>query len=297
MEKYIAEARLLPNFLTLCYFVNLDSGENTLIDISQKDLKGKWVELSKVWVKRDPNVSLLTYRDGFERIDSNTNALLDLDKPNEFSRINIRRFKVVLKAATSVTGYVCRLGVWVFEPTIADKMQMGESLTDEEIAIAEDVGLRDAFKRGIVPLSRDFLINRIYHPIDKYVESISLALKTTGYAYSIDSPSPDEFIALEGISTVDTSATTINASVIIKADDREALTIPCPCLSIDYDIPLFIPALDNITLIFATDTEISDFRARWKIGRYKLTDRIKMMWGLLDREADEELWKEVKAGV
>jgi len=297
MDKYIAEAKLLPNFLVLCYRKDLSLGENTLIDISKDELKGKWVELSKVWTTRNPRVVLLTFRDGSERIDSYTYGLPSLDKASEFSRVNTRRFKATLYSAAAVSGYVCRLGVWVFEPTIADKLQMGESLTEEEASIAEEVGLVDALNRGLVPYSKDWLVSRIYHPVDKYTESVSTSLTTDGLRYEIYSPSPDQFLVLEAISATDTSAVTVNASVKIKADKREALQIPCPCLSIDYDIPLFIPALDEISLEFSTDTDISAFQARWRVGIYKLTDRIKMMWGLLGREDNEALWKEVKAGV
>jgi len=297
MEKYIAEAKLLPNFLVLCYRKDLSTGENTLIDISKEELKGKWVELSKVWTTRNANVVLWTYKDGYDRVDSYTYGLPSLDKASQFSRVNTSRFKATLYAAAAVSGYVCRLGIWVYEPTIADKMQMGESLTEEEAAIAEELGVADALNRGIVPYSKDWLVSRIYHPVDKYTEAVNTSLTTDGLRYQIDNPSPDQFIALEAISAMDTSGTTTNASVKIKADKREALQIPCPCLSIDYDIPLFIPALDEISLEFSTDTDISAFQARWRIGVYRLTDRVKMMWGLLGREANEELWKEVKAGV
>jgi len=280
----------------LCFRTDV-SGQTDLIDISSRELKGKWVELSKVWVTRDPNVSIWLYRDGAKRVECPTNSLNSLDKENEFGIINTSRFKAELYSIASVTGYICRLGVWVFEPTIADKINMGVDLTDEEVAIATDTDLVTRFNKGLVPISRDLLVKRIFHHVNKYTKSILADLTTDGLRYNEYNPEPDQFIVIEGISCVDTSPTTVNASIKIEVDDRVALTIPCPCLSIDYDIPLFIPALDNIRIEFSTDTTITGFRARWKIGVYKLTDRIKMMWGLIGRGVNEELWKEVKAGV
>ena len=297
-EDCISNVKLMPCFLTLCFRKDV-SGTTDLIDASPKTMEGKWVELSKVWVTRNADVYLRLYKDGTDRTDCPTMSLPELDTviPGDLGIINTRRFKAELYSTTTVTGYICRLGIWVFEPTIADKVNMGIDLTEEEMGIATDVDLFTRFTKGLIPFSRDQYVKRIFHHVNKYVKAIQIDLGTGGARYQEYNADPEQIIVLEGLSTMDTSATTTNAYVTVYVDEKELITFPCPCLSIDYDIPLFIPAKDEITLEFSTDTTISEFKARWRVGVYRFNDRLKMMFGVYDRAVNEDLWKEVKAGV
>ncbi|MHC1622960.1 MAG: hypothetical protein ACXQTR_00010 [Candidatus Methanospirareceae archaeon] len=299
MSEYISKAKYTPVFLPLCYVKSLIPGTNTVVDVLSKEFpKNCWIELSKVWATRNSNVTLWVYQDGINRVDANTNALLDLDKANEMKVVNMNRFKVDLRSTTTVSPYIIRLGVWIDTPTIADKLQMGVKLTDEEREIAEELGLLDSFAKGLVPVPREYFVQRHYQVINELTRAIQADLTATGgLYYNYTSTSPDRFFVVKSIACMDTSATTYNAAVTIIRDEEEALSIPLPALSIDYDIPLFIPAMDTVEIVFTTDTDVSDFRARWTIAECRLTDYLKMKWGLISKEENEDLWKEVIAGL
>jgi len=299
MSEYISKAKYMPVFLPLCYVKSLTAGTNPVVDVLSKEFpKNSWIELSKVWVTRNSNVSLWVYQDGINRVDANTNALSGLDKADEMKVVNMNRFKVDLHATTTVSPYILRLGVWIDTPTIADKLQRGIRLTDEEYEIADELGLLDSFAKGLVPVPREYFIQRHYQVVNELTRAIQTDLTATGgLYYHYTSTSPDRFFVVKSIACIDTSGTTFNAAVTIIRDEEEALSIPLPALSIDYDIPLFIPAMDTVELVFMTDTDISDFRARWTIAECRLTDYLKMKWGLISRDENEDLWKEVVAGL
>jgi len=293
-SKYITVCEKLPAYIVLCYKTNLSTGVNTIIDLTSKELQGRWVELDRLWVTRDPNVTIQVWKNGYNRIDLNANALSA--EENKLRVVNSKRFKFTIQAAADVSGYVFRVGVWIYKPTIADKLLEGVRLTDEEATIAGDLGVFDRFEKGLVPFTKNYVIDRYTHG-DEFVYSIRETLTTDGLDYSYLSPSEDKFLALKGISIMDTSAVTDNAFCVIKADGVEVLKIPCSAMSIDTDIPLFIAGVESLSVHFETDAQVDNFRARWKIGNYRLNDYLKMLFGITKREEDEELWREVIAGI
>jgi len=297
-EKYIADAKLLPNYFVFCYRKDLSTGDNVLIDMSKGELKGKWVDLTDVWVTRNANVDVWAYKDGKTRVEANTNSLLDIADANKYKIVNTKRFKLVLRAAAAVTAYESRYGMWVYEPTIADKLQEGLELTEEEVSIAEDTGLLTQFTRGLAPVPRSYWLERNIQILQEQTEAIQEDLTAAnGLRYSYLSPEEDRFLVLRMIASLDPTATTTNAFITIWSDEVEVLKFPCSVMDIDTDLPLFVPARESLEIEASTDTDITNFRMRWKLLECRLTDYLAMLWGILKREDDEELWKQVKAGV
>jgi len=293
-QKYLVQCEKLPAYVVLCYKMNLSSGINTIVDLTAKELMGRWIELDRLWITRNADVIAQIWKNGFNRIDVNTNSLSD--EVNKLRIVNSKRFKFSLYAKSAVTGYKFKIGVWMYMPTIADKLLENVKLTDEEIAIAEELGVYDRFEKGIVPFTKDYIMERYTHG-DEWIYSIQETLTTDGLEYSYLSPSEDRFLVLKGISIMDTSAVTENAFCVIKADGVEVLKIPCSAMSIDEEIPLFIPAIETLSINFETDANVTDFRARWRVGDFKLNNYLKMLYGIMKKEEDEELWKEVVAGI
>lgn len=297
LENYIKNAKLLPNYLPLCFRTDLSKGENNLIDVKDQMMRDRWVEQTKAWVTRNSSVELGTYFNGAGRVDSNTNALRASTEANEFNVINNKRFKASLVSTASISDYVSRLGVWVHEPTIADKFFQYMPLSDEEEKIAEAVNMFSNFSRGFLPMSKDRMMNRLTHSADKRPQAFQQDLTTDGLEFPHPVAEQNSFLAIMGFAAEDTTATTTGARAHIIADGVEALEIDLSATSIDVTLPMFIPALDRLDVEFSTDSKVTNFRAKWVVGNCYLSKRLQMMWGLVPPEADEDLYNEVRAGV
>jgi len=296
-EEYIQNAKLLPVNLTLCFYSSLTSGENVLIDVMKKQMPDRWVTLRKAWVTQNSNVALYAYRNGMNRVEAETASLLSVNYPNEFEVVNTKRFKVSLHADANVSGYVSRFNCWIYRPTIADKILHGMVLTDEENSIAEELDIFNLINKGRLPLPWDYVLERRLHVVDKWTTAILEDLTTSGLEYSYLSYEDDKFLVLEMLAGEDTSGTTTNANITITSDDYTTQVINLPAMNVAVDIPMFIPATSELVVSFDTDVNYSNFNARWRIAECKLDDWWAMQFGLLTREDDEDLWKEVKAGL
>jgi hypothetical protein len=295
-EATIRQATYFPELLPDARTASFGAGELSPPLLELRRLQ-RFVRLVNLCVERNASVKLYLRWDE-KRREINTAGLLDRlpDKSAEYLATDYLYFNVY--GSTSIADYRVSFGLYVTEPTVAEKLAANKPLTPEEQEIAARLGISATAEKGLLPLSRYYTYLREYcDPREREPFVYSDSVGTTEAVVGILSAEPGRFLALEGIAA---SPGTVAENVRIRIDrdnDSNYLEIPTYPLSLDWDLECFVPALHElrVKVVAASDTTTT---VRYRVGSYRLTNLLRVRFGLLRKdEAPGDVWEKVKGGV
>lgn len=204
---------------------------------------------------------------------------------------------VTTKNPGDVDGMGLRFNLWVYEPTVADKLARGAHLNGAERELANRLGLRDTVQKGLLPLPFDYAITREYPVLNR----VTYTYASEANAGTIEplhiTAKPGEFLVIRSLSMHDNGAV-VNASVTIdRDDDVNYLSLSTVPMTDWHPMLCFVPAMKElrvqVTSAFAWQARIS-----MQVDHVRLTNIHRVRFGLVTRdEVPGELWDKVKGGV
>jgi len=238
------------------------------------------------------------------RVFENTAAMLsaDLGAWQLPAKENLS-YNLIGVTLAPVAAYTSHFSLWVKNPSIADKIFWGQSMTPEEKALGESYGVYNTVEKGLLPLSIGQQIAREYIVVGEETHSRVVTIAVAGTTYTIENlyPNPDEIIVLTRIAST-TGAVADDVRFIIDRDDNGTYAnVGTPALSLvaGGEVNCFIPAMKEIRL--TTTSTIAPGAAvnfRYTFQRIKLTNILRCRFGLVTRdEVHGDTWDKCKAGI
>jgi len=297
MSFVLDKARYLPCYITEAEVESLSSGDNVVGEIRDRELRGKMLRVQEIAVYPNANVIVRIRND--ERSVEQSNAM-SLDHTAQFDLHCRTLFYLNLynSSAATISNYPYRYGYWLFKPTVSDKILYGMPLTDEEKAIADEFDLVRLVDEGSLPLPMDTMLKRVFKKTRTATVSWRGDLSTEGADVgSVYSP-VGKMLVLESVALEKPSDGTYTTALNINVDESSFHSMRAWAASgATYDIPLWIVAKDVIKLSLTTNKAISGYNVRFTYSEFRVTKYVQMLFGMIAREEDEELWKRVKSGL
>ena len=202
----------------------------------------------------------------------------------------------------SVADYTTHFGIWTFPPTVAHKLLYGITLTNNEKAICEELGIRNTVEKGVLPLPISQQIEREYHVLGEETHSRSVTITVANTAYTIESmyPKKDEFIVLTRLAAAAGSTAQDIRLIVDRDDDASYAQLKTYALSLAAggEVECFIPAMREVRLTTIATTAPGAHLFRYTFQRVKLTNLLRVRFGLVSEdEVPAELFKKVQGGI
>ncbi|MBA7468421.1 hypothetical protein ES707_03671 [subsurface metagenome] len=291
------------------------NGESTPPVLDLKRFSPYIAILCNMQALRSANVNTRARYDGFGdvRVEQNNGAILrDATAAADFvgawwlpakSILYYNFFGVAL-----MNNYPTHYGVWAFTPTIAHKLRYNLTLTSTELAICNELGIKNTVEKGLLPLPISQQIEREYYILgeETHTRNINIAAINTIYTLENIYPKPnDEFIVLTRVAAAPAGpANTIH--IYIDRDDdanfADVVTFPLS-LNAGGEIACFIPATREIRLTIeqTAGVAVAGHLFRYTFKRIKLTNLLKVRFGLITEDElpaeAKDVWKKVLGGI
>jgi len=259
MTLTLSAVRWTPAILADDLSKDVAIGTTKLAEFSSADFKPNLLVLNEL--KSTYNASIrLDITVGTFRFQTMTGTQKMLLRTDDFLSI-----KAVATAAASLTASI---QIILTPFSVTDKILMGVPLTDEEQRIADALDLENEIQEGSTLTYEEFF-SRIFKPIR--IRSLHLESGTHSFTAFADRFPHFEVPA--------------GKTLKITADEQEVASITPVS---DFSASVRISALRKLIL------ECND-TFKVTIADIKLTRYLKMLFGQMTREEDEELWQRTKA--
>lgn len=296
MSFSLDNARYLPCYITEAGVQTLSSGQNTIAEIRDREMKGKMLRVQEVSV--DANADILVRLRENNRSIEESNAL-NLCHTAKFDLHARTLFYMSLynNLAVSVENFAYRFGYWLKRMDCADKYFYGIRLNDEEEGIADEFDVKRLVDEGSLPLPMDVLQKRIFKKSTTRTVSWHGDLPVAGADVGSEVSSVGKMLIIEGISMEKTPLGTYTSALNITVDERDFHSMRAWAASGSLsDIPLWIPAKDSFSLSLTTNLAIAGFDMRYTYSEFKITPYIETLFNLRLRDEDENMWRRVQSG-
>lgn len=256
----------------------------------------KVLQLSEINVEQNVNIAIRVFNN-IEKYFINTGALRDrVVEPYNIIGTELLRFAIF--GNIPVVNYRVNYNLWVYEPTTAHKLKLGIPLSAEDEEILQNTDIKDNVDKGLLPLPIDYLIDREYQLIDGRrtftFSDFSTLFETVLQSFPVNI---GEIAVLERISAAPNVLLDNVRIRIDRDDDSDYIELNTYPFQLNVPINCFIPALREIKIKIISDG-IAFTQIQWTIARYKLSDILKIRFGLVTKQnADPNLWNMVKGGI
>ena len=202
-----------------------------------------------------------------------------------------------------VANYTSHFGLWAFQPTVAHKLLHNITLTPEEQAINDELGIKNTVEKGLLPLPISLQIEREYQVVgeETHSRSINITVANTTYTVEVLHPKPNgEFIALTRIAAAPGTAAQDVRFIVDRDDDANFAQLRAFALTLvaGGEVSCFIPAMREIRLTTTATVAPGAHLFRFTYQRIKLSNILRVRFGLVSRdEVPAELWKKVFGGI
>jgi len=209
-----------------------------------------------------------------------------------------------------IASYAAHYGLWVIKPTVADKLLYGVALTPEEEILAGNkkdkgpraLGIRNSVEKGVLPIPIPLQIAREYAVMgeETHTATVNIAVAATPYTLESLYPRPNEFLVLTRLAAAPGTAAQ-NVRIVIDRDGdgaiAEVATFPLSTIT-GGEIGCFLPAMREMRLTAIATVAPGLHAFRYTIQRIKLTNTLRLRFGLMDPEdAPGDLADKVAGGV
>lgn len=262
------------------------------------------VRLKDVGAKRSNDAELRLKAD-METFSTPAASIPDLTEPTQYDLLASKSARLLVHAIADLTNYKVWHSLLCWKATIADKLAFGIPLTAKEKEINEKLGISKTTERGTLPIKFQRIDLYEHYPIYRETRSIRETVPLAGLTLDTFRPRKigDQFVALEKVSCETPAPAPEGVTFNIWRDDDGSAASPLISLNtwsmggLDCDIPMWIPALREINMRIECTAQQDDYRCRWTVGVYRLTNILRMRWGIMAPEEMSELWEKVVSGV
>jgi len=262
MTITLSAVRWTPAVLADDLSKDVSVGTTKLAEFSEADFKPNLLVLNELKSTYDANIRLdITV--GTFRFQTLTGTQKMLLRTDDFLSI-----KAVATAAASLSA---SLQIILTPFSVTDKILMGKPLSREEQKIAEKFDLEAEIQEGAF-LTYEEIFSRIFKP----VRIRSLHLEAGSHPFTAFADRFPQLLAFE---------VPAGKTLKITADEQEVASITPKS---DFSASVRISALRKL-ILECDDT----FKAT--IADVKLTRYLRMLFGLMTKEEDEDLWQRTKA--
>ena len=203
--------------------------------------------------------------------------------------------------AAPIANYPTHFGIWVFTPTIAHKLLYNITLTPDEQALSQELGIKNTLEKGLLPLPINEQIQREYYILGEETHSRSITVTTATSTVEVIYPeSDDEFIVLTRIAAAPGTAAQDVRLIIDRDDDANFAELRVFALSLvaGGEVACFIPATREIRLTTTSTVAPGAHLFRYTYQRIKLSNLLRVRFGLVSKdEVPADLWKKVQGGI
>lgn len=207
-----------------------------------------------------------------------------------------------------VNNYTTHFGLWVSggsptSPTIADKLLYDIPLSNEEKALSEALGIRNTVEKGLLPLPISSQIEREYQVLaeETHSRSINIAAANTVYTLETIYPRANELIVLTRLAAAPGAVGNDIRFIIDRDDDAGYAELRTYALNLAAggETACFIPALSEIRLTTSSVGVPGAHLFRYTFQRIKLTNLLRVRFGLVSRDELPEptLYDKVRGGI
>ena len=191
-----------------------------------------------------------------------------------------------------------RYGLRVTKPTVYEKLLYKIDLTDDEEALNSKFAIKKKIDAGILTARTEQSFTKIYE-VSKKLTATASANPTIGAELH---PLVNEKIVLLAVA-VERHGTADQVYVSVTRDGEQVMKMDTYAfknttalgegdkeskVELNFEIPLYVVALDKLKVSFENSVDISDFKVRYVYGIAPLTIIEKIRWGLpltVDEEA------------
>jgi len=306
-EATVRMTHLYPELVPDTAEVNIAAGYEAVPPILDlRRFSPLFLQLKNIAVERDDQVEVRIMADKTRAaivagsLTGIPNAALGGIAPNRFDVLGRESLYYNLFSTALKANFRSYFGLWVYKPTVAHKLKMGMTLTNEERRISEELGIANTVEKGLLPLPLSLQIEREYQIIDEITYGRILTVPTTGVVVDTVHPRIDEFLVLTKVAT-DPGTTAEDVRLTIDRDDdaNYVSLIDTYPLSLDFDLDCFIPALTEIRLSLIAAIATATFNIRYTFLRCKMNNMLRARFGLVSRDELPEptLYDKVKGGI
>lgn len=307
-EATVRMAHLYPELVPDTAEVNIAAGYEAVPPILDlRRFSPLLLQLKDIAVERDDQVEVRIAADKTRAaivagsLTGNPNAVLGGIAPNRFGVLGRESLYYNLFSTALKANFRSYFGLWVYKPTVAHKLKMGMTLTNEERRISEELGIKNTVEKGLLPLPLSLQIEREYQIIDEITYGRILTVPTIpGVVVDTIHPRIDEFLVLTKIATdPGTIAEDVRLTIDRDDDANYVSLIDTYPLSLDFDLDCFIPALTEIRLSLIAAAVTANFNIRYTVLRCKMNNIVRARWGLVTKDElpEPSLWDKVKGGI
>lgn len=225
------------------------------------------------------------------------------DEPLDVAAFRQAHLDIANVGSTTVSDYPVRYGLWVYPPTMAERLHRRQTLTNEDARLAERMGLvAEIGQTGRLPIPLEVLLQREVQVLERIPYSRVLNLPAGGEALveQIRPDGTDEALVLQAIAADRGASAAANVVLHIDRDGQvDYLTVQAWCLpGIDRFVSLWIPAVEELRVRVTSAQATANWRVRLIVARMRLSEVWRIRWGLVTRsEASAELWEQVQGGL
>lgn len=232
-------------------------------------------------------------------------AIPNLTEPTQYDLLASKSARLQVHGIAGLTNYKVWHSLLCWKATIADKLALGIPLTAKEKEINEKLGISKTTERGTLPIKFPRIDLYEHYPIYRETRTIRETVPVAGLTLETFRPRKigDQFVALEKVSCETPAPAPEGVTFNIWRDDDGSAASPLISLNtwsmggLDCDIPMWIPALREINMRIECTVQQDDYRCRWTFGVYRLTNILRVRWGITAPEERPELWEKVVGGI
>lgn len=301
----IRTARYYPELIPEATFVDIPAGgaEASPSPLELKNLQEETIlYLTNLAVEQNSAIETRVSADGISNTFRN-DALPDMEPQDALYFAN-NEVKFTYFSDSSQSDVKTSFGTWLMEPTVAHKIKHGLPLSQEEQKINEDLNISNTVDKGLLPLPFDYMIDREYRGqiIGEEVKSLTpsggLSAGVPERTEGLTPKTTDEFIVLTGIAATSGTASDNIEVEITRDTDAPYFSINTFPLSVDDELEMFIPALNEIRLKVVADASVSPFVLRYRYLRVKMSNILRIRFGLMSEAgAPGDLYRKVRGGI
>ena len=296
-ESTLTRVRYPPELLADSRFVaSITAGTETSALLDLKNFAPRVLRLTDISVQQDAEVEIRLRCDPPKRLFIHAGAMFD-ELPNNFDLLAKKELRYALYASAAKTNYKTHFGLWVIEPTVADKLAMGIPLGAEEKQIDIELGISKSVQKGVHPLPLSYMLLREYETLHEETRGRVMDVTTSSLDVDTVTPNGGEFLVLSKISAAPGTTAQRVRIRIDRDEDIDYLELETYPLALTKEIDLWLPALREIKVRVIGAAAATSHAIRFTVLRCRLTNILRMRWGLMARADNEELWKKVKGGI
>lgn len=228
-------------------------------------------------------------------------SALDASKvyPYDFVASEFLGYSVYNVGTAPISNWRTMYGLWVYVPTVAEKLKRKWPLSAEEKEISDKLGIADSVEKGVLPLPKSIVLEREYQVLQSFTHARRITVpQDPNYETLMDiyTEAGDEFLVLAGFTCSNTDFANDIRLTISRDEDVDYITFRAPAIGNVGKVSCWIPALHEIKVDVTATVQVLNVDFTFDIFVCRLTNILRARWNL-ETGLPEETVNKVKGGV